>query len=102
MPQIVVLECSRCQHREDAEVLLLHCYVCNGIYSVRHDLSSSRIPEFGTLASTSTLPLGAQTGFLPSSSARSYMAFHPVRSFSRVRAKSFWRLLLPVSGSTSN
>lgn len=39
MPKIAFLECSRCQHRESADVPRTVCPVCAGTYYVRYNLS---------------------------------------------------------------
>ncbi|MEZ2345664.1 threonine synthase [Terriglobus sp. RCC_193] len=39
MPKISFLECSRCQHRESADVPRTVCSVCAGTFYVRYDLS---------------------------------------------------------------
>ena len=42
MPKIDHLECSRCNHREDAETPKTICPVCAGTYYVRYDLSAAK------------------------------------------------------------
>lgn len=39
MPKIAFLECSRCKHRESADVPRTVCSVCAGTFYVRYDLS---------------------------------------------------------------
>ncbi len=42
MPKIDHLECSRCRHRESAEVPRTLCPACAGTFYVRYDLSAAR------------------------------------------------------------
>ncbi|SDF33843.1 threonine synthase [Terriglobus roseus] len=51
MPKIAFLECSRCQHRESADVPRTVCPVCAGTFYVRYDLS-----EFKGTAVRDSLP----------------------------------------------